>query len=117
MKKGKDQKVAIAASGAWWLWNFFIPVRAIGYGRAAYRDECNGFPYTAAVEWRNAAELFAPYTLAAAYCWRQWERIMGLPRHLAEPAWVSSSPADLMAEQYKRARPGDLRDTMIAASL
>ena len=52
---------------------------------AAQREERNGFPYTAAMKWRKAAELFAPSTRAAEYCWREWERIMGLPRQLAVP--------------------------------
>lgn len=111
MKKRKDQKAAIAVSGAWWLWNLFIPARAIGYGRAAQRDERNGFPYTAAVEWRNAAELFAPHTLAAAYCWRQWERIMRLPRRLAEPAWVPSH------QKFYAARGKELGATLSSTSI
>jgi hypothetical protein len=53
--------------------------------RAAKREERNGFKYTAAMEWRKAAELFAPNKRAVEYCWREWERIMGLPRQLAGP--------------------------------
>jgi hypothetical protein len=53
--------------------------------RAAKREERNGFKYTAAMEWRKAAELFATNTRAVEYCWREWERIMGLPRQLAGP--------------------------------
>jgi hypothetical protein len=41
------------------------------------------------MEWRRAAELFECGSLAADYCWGQWERIMHLPRQLAVP--VSSS--------------------------
>jgi hypothetical protein len=37
------------------------------------------------VEWRHAAELFGMDTIAAVYCWHQWERIMQLPRRLAGP--------------------------------
>jgi hypothetical protein len=69
-----------------------VPVRgsmkALHLRRAAQRDESHGFPYTAAIQWRRAAELFAPETLASEYCWRQWERIMLLPRQLAEPLSV-----------------------------
>jgi hypothetical protein len=55
---------------------------------AAKHDEDSGFPYTAAMEWRNAAELFSLQILGE-YCWRQWERIMRLPRRLAEPINIS----------------------------
>ena len=57
--------------------------KAVYYVRAAQKDERNGFRYTAAMEWQLAAGLFASNTLAAEYCWRQWERIMHLPRRLA----------------------------------
>jgi len=56
--------------------------------RAAQREERNGFLYTAAMKWRKAAELFAPDTRAVECCWREWERIMQLPRRLAGPACV-----------------------------
>ena len=62
-----------------------IPGRALYRSRSARREERNGFPYTAAVKWRNAAELCTPNTRAVEYCWREWERIMGLPRRLAGP--------------------------------
>ena len=35
---------AIAAIGAWWLSNVVVPVRAFQYGRAARRDERDGCP-------------------------------------------------------------------------
>jgi len=66
-----------------------ILAEAFGCSRAARRDERNGFPHTAAMEWRNAAELFALNTRAVEYCWREWERIMHLPRRLAGQASVS----------------------------
>jgi hypothetical protein len=78
-----------ATAAAWWLSHVVVPAKAIHYGRAAERDERNGFPYTAAMEWRNAAQLFAAETRAAEYCWRRWERIMHLPRRLAEPIGLS----------------------------
>jgi len=37
------------------------------------------------MEWREAADLFAPITPLAERSWREWERIMRLPRRLAEP--------------------------------
>ena len=58
---------------------------AIGYCLAAQQDKKNGFPLTAAMEWRKAAELFAPISLVSNRCWHEWERIMHLPRHLAVP--------------------------------
>jgi len=61
------------------------PVHALRYRWAAHRDEKKGFPLTAAMEWREAAALFAPITPLAERCWREWERIMRLPRRLAEP--------------------------------
>jgi hypothetical protein len=67
--------------------------RAFRCSRVAQREERNGFPYTAAMEWRHAAELSAPDTRAVEYCWREWERIMQLPRRLAEPA--GAAPAIL----------------------
>ena len=57
-----------------------ILAEAFHCNRAARRDERNGFPRTAAMEWRNAADLFAPNTRAVEYCWREWERIMHLPQ-------------------------------------
>ncbi len=91
MKGSNRRNPAVAFIGAWCLSHIARPVRAIHYGRAAERDEHNGFPYTAAMEWRNAAELCGPDTRAAAYCWRQWERIMHLSRRLAGP--INVSPA------------------------
>ena len=62
------------------------PGKAFYCRRDAQREERNGFKYTAAMKWRNAAELFAPDTRAVEYCWHEWERIMQLPRRLAGPA-------------------------------
>ena len=59
---------------------------AIAYCVAAGRDEKNGYRLTAAFEWRKAAELLAIFPAMADHCWQQWERIMNLPRRLAEPA-------------------------------
>jgi hypothetical protein len=36
------------------------PMHALHYRWAAQRDEKKGFPLTAAIEWREAADLFAP---------------------------------------------------------
>lgn len=46
----------------------------------AARLEQNGFPFTAAIKWREAAELFSHDSRLADHCWSEWERIMGLPR-------------------------------------
>ncbi len=60
-------------------------MHGLHYRWAAQRDEKKGFPLTAAIEWRAAADLFAPITPLVERCWREWERIMRLPRRLAEP--------------------------------
>jgi hypothetical protein len=58
---------------------------AAKYCRAAQTEEKNGFAFTAAVEWQEAAQLLAPFPSLADHCWQQWERIMRLPRQLADP--------------------------------
>jgi hypothetical protein len=55
------------------------------YCSAAENDERRGFPCTAAMGWRKAAELLAPLPEMADQCWCEWERLMRLPRRLAEP--------------------------------
>jgi hypothetical protein len=69
----------------------FSSAIAVRYCLAAERDEKNGFPLTAAMEWRKAAELLTLVPLAADRCWRKWERIMRLPRRLAGPIDRSTS--------------------------
>jgi hypothetical protein len=68
------------------------PMVAVSYCLAAERDEKNGYHFTAAFEWRKAAELTATIPPMADHCWKQWERIMNLPRRLAE----SMPSAELM---------------------
>jgi hypothetical protein len=80
MKNRKHERLALAKIGGCWLRKMIALAKALRYGRAAQRDERNGFHYTAAIEWRHAAELFRSGSLAAEYCWRQWERIMHSPR-------------------------------------
>jgi hypothetical protein len=63
----------------------FHSAAAMRYCLAARRDEKNGFPLTAALEWRKAAELAGPIGPIADRCWIEWERIMHLPRRLAAP--------------------------------
>lgn len=89
MKNRKLERLVLAKIGGWWMRVATVLAKALHYDRAAQRDERNGFPCTAAMEWRHAAELFESGNLAADYCWGQWERIMHLPRQLAVP--VSSS--------------------------
>jgi hypothetical protein len=60
-------------------------VRGWDYWRAAEEDEKNGFPFTAALEWQEAAECFDWIALLSNRCWGQWERIMHLPRQLSKP--------------------------------
>jgi hypothetical protein len=69
----------------WGMRAVVVLAKVLHCGRAALRDEHNGFPYTAAMEWRAAAELFESGSFSAEYCWSQWERIMHLPRQLAGP--------------------------------
>jgi hypothetical protein len=69
----------------------FSSAVAVRYCLAAQRDEKNGFPLTAAMEWRKAAELLAPLTPMSDRCWREWERIMRLPRRLAGPIGACSA--------------------------
>ncbi len=83
--KSRNQKLVIAALGAQWLSNVAAVAKALQCVRAAQKDERNRFAYTAAMEWRHAAELFPSNKIAAEYCWQQWERIMRLPRRLAGP--------------------------------
>ncbi len=61
------------------------------YCRAAHRDEERGYPFTAALEWRRAAELFTSFTPLCSHCWQEWERIMHLPRRLAAPVPAEGS--------------------------
>ena len=82
MNGWRDRNLVNKTICAWWLSKVVVFANAQGYVRPAQRDECNGFPYTAALEWRYAAEVSAPRSAAAEYCWQQWERIMRLPRRL-----------------------------------
>jgi hypothetical protein len=70
--------------------------KAFYCSRAARREERNGFKYTAAMKWRNAAELFAPDARAVEYCWCEWERIMQLPRRLAGSACAAPTIAQII---------------------
>jgi len=56
------------------------PVAQAQLSCEAARLEQNGFPFTAAIKWREAAKLFADDSQLAERCWSEWERIMGLPR-------------------------------------
>ncbi|HYG98343.1 MAG TPA: hypothetical protein VD837_04375 [Terriglobales bacterium] len=108
MKCRKNYILAMAVA-ARWLSTVAIPARAFQYGCAAERDERNGLPYTAAMQWRKAAELFPPDTLAAEYFWSQWERVMQLPRRLSGPIEDCPSPArlELVTSAPPTAKPTD----------
>ena len=71
---------------------FEIAWRVLVKCREARRDERNGFPFSAAMEWREAAALCASISLLADFCWREWERIMRLPRQMAIPIRVAPAP-------------------------
>jgi hypothetical protein len=58
-------------------------IRGWAYCRAAEDDERNGSPFTAASEWHRAAHCFDSESVIADRCWREWERIMRIPRALA----------------------------------
>src|ERR1700756_178385 len=58
--------------------------------RAAVRDEKNALPFTSAMEWRKAAELFSISPQVSDRCWQEWERIMHLPRRFARPIGESA---------------------------
>jgi len=80
----KNHKLSLAGLGACCLANVAVLTKALHYACAAQKDERNNFPYTAAMEWRLAAEFFGANTFAAEYCWRHWEAIMHLPHGLGE---------------------------------
>jgi hypothetical protein len=105
MKSCNKHNATITALGAWWLSNIILLAKAFHYGCAARRDEQNGFPYTAAMEWHKAAELFSQNTRAAEYSWRQWERIMRLPRRLAGPVSVSQDDVVVSVKAGSAAGP------------
>lgn len=86
--RAEPQTARDGGPGAWWLRTITVPMKAFQHSRTALRNKRNGFTYSAALEWRHAAELFAPNTLGSEYCWLQWERIMHLPRRLADPIGV-----------------------------
>ncbi len=104
MKCRNNRNLSVAAVAALWATNVAVVAKALHYGRAAHRDERDGFTYAAAMEWRHAAELFHSNTLAADYFWRRWERVMQLPRRLAEPI-TDSRPAVLQVEPMFATRP------------
>jgi hypothetical protein len=90
MTNRNNHRLAMAAVSARCLAQIAALRNAVHYVCAAHRDEQNDFPYAAALEWRKAAELFSSDTPMAEYCWRQWERIVQLPRRLAGPISDSS---------------------------
>jgi hypothetical protein len=80
--------------------SLFLPAKSVHYVCAAQRDERNGFPYTAAMEWRYAAELMGTNTSLGEYCLWQWERIMNL-----SSASIRFSPHADSLEQSSATRP------------
>ena len=100
MMTRNNHRLAMAAVSARCLTHIAALRKAVHYVCAAHRDEHNGFPYTAALEWRKAADLFGFDTPAAHYCWRQWERIVHLPRWLAGPISDSSGSASAAAGAF-----------------
>jgi len=93
--------------------NIAVVAKAVCYASAAQIDERNSFRYTAAMEWQLAAGLFASNTLAAEYCWRQWERIMHLPRRLAGPIGASRP---VLREERTSVRQSGMDDEILLAT-
>ena len=79
---------------------------ALRYCRMAQRDEENGFPCTAAFEWRRAAELCGRFDRVAGHCWQQWERLMGVPRRLAVPLGAAGEAPMVIPPSVASARRG-----------
>jgi hypothetical protein len=80
----------------------------VEYWRAAERDEKSGLPYTAAMEWHKAAELFSAIPQVSNRCWQEWERIMHLPRRFVRPIVNSAevSPQYLLSrDSHKITKP------------
>jgi hypothetical protein len=85
------------------------------YCLSARRDEKNGFPFTAAMEWQKAASLCFPNGLLADLCWRKWERIVRLPRKMAMPI-TDQALRDASTFQHPIPAPtGDERRLLVSA--
>ncbi len=91
--KSRSYKRTVVTISTQLLSALAVTGKALHYTCAAHKDERKGFPLTAAMEWRQAAEHFAANTVAAEYCWRQWQRIMRMPRELAGPIGVPAAEA------------------------
>lgn len=82
------------------------PLLAMRLRRNARKDEKNGILFTAAMEWREAARLCAPSRVLADRCWREWERIMHLPRQMATPIGGESiAPREERHTSIRTAQP------------
>ncbi len=88
---------------------------ALRYCLAAQRDEKNGFPFTAAMEWHKAADLFFPIGPLADLCWRKWESIVKLPRYLAAPITDRVQCDARTSRPYDPASPGNDLTLLTAA--
>jgi hypothetical protein len=104
MKSCNNPSLVIAAVAAQWFSMVAAIAKAVHYVRAAQKDARHGFPYTAAMEWQLAAGLFVSNTFAADYCWRQWERIVRIPRRLAGP--IGDSRPVLLEEPIRVTQSG-----------
>jgi hypothetical protein len=93
--KGAKERQMEGKAIMWRVLKLGGPILALRYLRAAQRDESDGLTFTAAMEWRKAAELSSCITLLSNRYWREWERIMHLPRRLAEP--IGLAPINAVA--------------------
>jgi hypothetical protein len=92
MKNRKHEKLVLAKIGGWWMRAAVVLAKAVHYFiTSAPRSGTSATVFLTRPLWSGgrAAELFESASLAADYCWGQWERITHLPRQLAVP--VSSS--------------------------
>jgi hypothetical protein len=89
--------------------------RALRYCLDAQRDEKNGFPFTAAMEWHRAADLFFPIAPFADLCWRKWERIVRLPRRFAEPI-IDQLQRDARTSQHSVPTPAGNQPSLLISS-
>ena len=98
-----------------WCLKIAGPVLAVCLGWTAQRDEEDGRPFTAAMEWRKAAELSAHINYVAERCWREWERIMNLPRRLANPIWIAAPAPICHLDMAPLPQPQEFNHALFAA--
>jgi 2-haloacid dehalogenase len=99
IENARERQLVTDQPGMWRVLILAGPILALPCRRAALRDENNGFPFTAAMQWRKAAEMSSWIAPLAIRYWREWERIMQVPRGLAEPIGVAAVGAIALLQQ------------------